>query len=165
MTSSNAFNESIQRSVPADQRPGSAPLRVLVVDDEPEMRLMLSLILEQSGCRLAFAGSVAEARSCLLEAWPDLVLLDIGLGGQPEGLELCDALKQAAPGPFPVVVMLTADDSPRTVVAARERGADGYVVKPFTPTQILGLIDSFDAWRIDAARKPPSFWPAPRFLR
>lgn len=165
MTSSNAFKGTTQRVGPADARTGAAPLRVLVVDDESEIRLMLKLILEQSECRLAFAGNLGEARDCLREAWPDLVLLDIGLGGQPEGLELCHALKQAASGPFPVVVMLTADDSPATVAAARQRGADGYVVKPFTPTQVLGLIDSFDAWRIDAARKPPAFWPAPRFLR
>jgi len=165
MISTSPVDRRAWRADQIDARSASAPLRVLVVDDEPEIRRLLSLILGQSGCRMAFAGNLVEARICLRDAWPDLILLDIGLGGQPEGLNLCDALKRSAPGPFPVVVMLTADDDPRTVRVARERGADGYVVKPFTPTQILGLIDSFDAWRLDASRKPPSFWPAPRFLR
>lgn len=165
MTASNAFNETMLGSRTADARPGSRPLRVLVVDDEREIRLMLWLILEQSKCLPTFASNLSEARDCLRQVEPDLMLLDIDLDGQSEGLELCAALKRASSSPFPVVVMLTADDSPETVAAAAQRGADGYVVKPFSPTQILGLVDSFDAWRIDVARKPPSFWPVPRFLR
>lgn len=166
MTHSDGFNgPATHRFDPETRCSGLAPLKVLVVDDEPEIRLMLRLILEQSDCRMDFAGSFEEGRDCLLGMAPDLVLLDIGLGGRADGLELCAELKRASRGLFPVVIMLTADDSPRTVADARRRGADGYLVKPVTPTQILGLIDSFEAWRIDSARTPPAFWPAPRFLR
>jgi len=162
----NSSNGLIDWHVGAgDVQHGKTPLRVLVVDDEPELRLMLRLILEHANCSLGFAGNLGEAEDCLQDGWPDLVLLDISLGGKPEGLKLCEALKRTASGRAPVVVMLTANDSPRMVSEARQQGADGYVVKPFTPSQILGLIDSFDAWRIDTTRKPPSFWPAPRFLR
>lgn len=166
MTHSDSFNRPAMDGIGPESRcSGPAPLRVLVVDDEPEIRLMLRLILEQSDCRMDFAGSFAEGRDCLLGMAPDLVLLDIGLGGGCDGLALCAELKRASRGLFPVVIMLTADDSPRTVAEARRRGADGYLVKPVTPTQILGLIDSFEAWRLDSARTPPAFWPAPRFLR
>lgn len=140
-------------------------LHILVVDDEPDTRLMLRLILEETTAQLAFAGDLTEAHACLRTCPPHLVLLDIGLGGRPEGLELCAAIKHASHGPLPLVVMLTADDCPATLADARARGADGYLVKPFSPTQILGLADSFDAWRLDTRRAPPAFWPAPRFLR
>lgn len=142
-----------------------APLQILVVEDDPDARMMLRLILEETTSELAFAGSLSEAHACLREFKPDLVLLDIRLGGKPAGLELCAALKRAGDGPLPLVVMLTADDRSVTLADARARGADGYLLKPFTPSQILGLADSFDAWRLDTGRVPPAFWPAPRFLR
>ncbi len=142
-----------------------AALQILVVEDEPDARMMLRLILEETTSEVAFAGDLSEAHACLRDFKPDLVLLDIRLGGKPAGLELCTALKGARDGLLPLVVMLTADDSSTTLAEARARGADGYLVKPFTPTQILGLIDSFDVWRIDTERAPPAFWPAPRFLR
>lgn len=145
--------------------PAGAPLRVLVVDDAPEIRLLLGLILEQGPCRLAFAADAGQALAGLATERPDLVLLDIGLGTGADGLELCGALKRGGVQVPPKVVMLTADDDPHTVELARARGADGYVVKPFTPTQILGLVDSFEVWRLDPARRSPAFWPAPRTLR
>lgn len=138
---------------------GSGAIRVLVVDDEPEIRLLLRLILEQSECCMAFADAAEEALRCVERFQPELILLDVGLQGGPDGLSLCSTLKQAAAGAFPVVVMLTAADDAQTVARARGCGADGYLTKPFTPTQILGLLDSFDAWRIDPGRSLPEFWP------
>ena len=140
-------------------------LRTLIVDDEPDIRLMLGLILAETAAEVAFAGDLSEAYACSRDFKPDLVLLDIRLGGKPAGLELCATLKGARNGLLPMVVMLTADDSSTTLAEACAHGADGYLIKPFTPSQILGLADSFDAWRLDTGRAPPAFWPAPRFLR
>ena len=57
------------------------------------------------------------------------------------------------------IVMLTADDAESTIERAREHGADGYLVKPVSPIQVLGLLDTFDAWRLDDRRPVPRFWP------
>lgn len=162
--------KSLRSAVPSPGRqtaPHAAggPLLVLVVDDAPEIRLLLRLILEQGACRLEFAADAAQALAWLAAERPDLVLLDISLGSGPDGLELCGALKRVPGEAFTKVVMLTADDDPHTVELARACGADGYVVKPFTPTQILGLVDSFEVWRLDPARRPPAFWPVPHALR
>lgn len=134
-------------------------LTVVVVDDVPEMRELLRLILEEKGCHVRFAEDVEQALELIADAAPDLVLLDNGLPGRQQGLDLCAMLKAGARDPLPVVVMLTADDDPRTIARARELGASGYVVKPFTPTQILGLVDAFDAWRSCPMRSAPGFWP------
>lgn len=147
---------------PSVRHDAGSPLCVLVVDDAAELRLLLRLILEQAPCRTLFAVDAAQALAWLANERPDLVLLDIGLGAGADGLELCAALKRTQGEAFPKVVMLTADDDPHTIALARTRGADGYVVKPFTPAQILGLVDSFDVWRLDPARRPPAFWPTLR---
>ena len=134
-------------------------LTVIVVDDVPEMRELLRLILEEKGCHARFAGDVEQALDLIADAAPDLVLLDNGLPGRQQGLDLCAMLKAGGRDPLPVVVMLTADDDPRTIARARKLGASGYLVKPFTPTQILGLVDAFDAWRLCPMRSTPGFWP------
>lgn len=144
---------------------GIAALGVLIVDDEPEIRLMLRLILEQHECSFHFACDADQALDSVRLAPPELVLLDIGLREPREGLSLCAELKRRAKGRLPVVIMLTGDNDPSTIRQAQACGADGYLVKPFTPMQILGLIDSFDAWRIDPRRAPPAFWPAAYRLR
>ena len=134
-------------------------LTVIVVDDVPEIQELLRLILAEKGCRVRFAGDVEQALDLITDATPDIVLLDNGLPGAQQGLDLCATLKASTHGPLPVVVMLTADDDPRTIERARALGASGYLVKPFTPTQILGLVDAFDAWRLRPTRSAPEFWP------
>lgn len=140
-------------------------IAVVVVDDAPEIRELLRLILAEKGCRVRFAADAEQALALVGEAMPDLVLLDIALPGALQGLDLCAKLKLGGQGPLPVVVMLTADDDPRTTAHARALGADGYLVKPFTPTQILGLVDAFDAWRLSPTRSVPAFWPVWRHGR
>ncbi|WEN42150.1 Transcriptional regulatory protein WalR [Thauera sp. GDN1] len=135
------------------------PLSVIVVDDATEIRELLRLILAETGCRVRFAEDVEQALDLIVGDVPDLLLLDNGLPGAQQGLDLCARIKTDSQDPLPVVVMLTADDDPRTIMRARALGADGYVVKPFTPTQILGLVDAFDAWRLRPARRVPAFWP------
>lgn len=137
-------------------------LSVLVVDDAPEIRELLRLILARQGCSVRLASDAEEALGQVAERMPDVVLLDIGLpGGRQKGLELCALLKGNGQPVAPVVVMLTADNDPRTSEQARALGADGYVIKPFTAMQILGLVDAFEVWRMAPEQSRPSFWPMP----
>jgi CheY-like chemotaxis protein len=138
---------------------GASSLRVLVVEDSQELQLLIRLTLEGQDFDVDYARDGQEALASFEESPPQLILLDIGLPGYLSGLELCARFRSAGIRPFPIIVMLTADDAESTIERAREHGADGYLVKPVSPIQVLGLLDTFDAWRLDDRRPVPRFWP------
>lgn len=104
---------------------------VLVVEDERDIRDLLRRYLERDGFAVVATGSGAEAMSLLDAAPPDLMLLDLGLP-DIEGVEV---LREAA-GTVPVIV-LTARASVADRVLGLSEGADDYVSKPFSPTEVV----------------------------
>lgn len=134
-------------------------LRLLVVEDSPELRALIRLTLDGYHYQIEYAVDGIHALKVFAEYPPQLVLLDIGLPGPFCGLELCTRFRAEGVPPFPVIVLLTADDAPSTIRRAQECGADGYLIKPVSPTQILGLLDTFEAWSTDIRRPVPGFWP------
>lgn len=138
----------------------SACLRVLVVEDAPELQALIRHTLDGQDFQVDFAGDGQQALARFSQSPPQLILLDINLPGSICGLELCATFRAANASPFPVIVMLTADDAIETIARARFAGADGYLVKPVSPMQLLGLLDTFDAWRLDVRRPVPRFWPS-----
>jgi DNA-binding response OmpR family regulator len=113
---------------------------VLVVDDEPTVRDVVSRYLELGGYRVAVAGDGQEALRLALstQAPPDLVVLDLMLPGM-DGLEVCRRLRASAPIP---IVMLTARGHEADRIVGLELGADDYVVKPFSPRELVARIRS-----------------------
>ena len=112
--------------------------RVLVIDDEKNIRATLSVCLEGMGCTVAAVGS-AEAAFEALERQPfDLAFLDLRLG-DVDGLEVLPRLLGARPD-LPVVV-ITAYATFDTAVEAIKRGAVDYLPKPFTPAQIRHVVE------------------------
>jgi len=113
---------------------------VLVVDDEPTVREVVSRYLELGGYRVAVAGDGQEALRLALstQAPPDLVVLDLMLPGM-DGLEVCRRLRASAPIP---IVMLTARGHEADRIVGLELGADDYVVKPFSPRELVARIRS-----------------------
>ncbi len=114
--------------------------KVLIVDDEPSIRFVLSRTCERAGVPWEEAGSVEEAR---LKLRPDtlrevgLVLLDVRLPGD-DGLTLLGELAQAPNSPF--VVVMTAEDTMRSAVEAMKRGAADYLAKPFDLARVERLV-------------------------
>jgi NtrC-family two-component system response regulator AlgB len=125
------------------------PLRVLVVDDERNIRATLAVCLEGLGCQVAQASTGEAALEALRHAPYDLAFLDLRLG-QESGLDLVPRLLAERPGLD--VVVITAYATFDTAVEAVKRGAADYVPKPFTPTQIRLIVERLAARRAEAAR-------------
>lgn len=111
-------------------------VKVLVVDDEPNIVRILSGYLEQDGFEVLTALDGDAALRLAKQAHPDLVVLDLMLPGR-DGIEICQELRRDSDVP---VLMLTArsDDADKLVGLAV--GADDYVTKPFNPREIVARI-------------------------
>src|SRR5262245_13657274 len=112
-------------------------MRILIVDDEPNIRSTLRIALEANGHQVdeAASGSVAIRR---LGQQPfDVALVDLRLG-QESGLDLLERMRDARPRL--VVVVITAHAAIDTAVEAMRRGAYDYLSKPFTPAQIHAVL-------------------------
>lgn len=121
---------------------------ILVVDDQDELRLLISLTLQSLG-RIVEASSAQQAREKVLTERPDLMVLDIWLGEGESGLDVCAALKRDPATAATRVVLLSACGQQSDIAAGLEAGADLYIVKPFSPFELLdavsGLLDRIAA--------------------
>ncbi len=113
---------------PADNEPMQT---VLVVEDERDIRELLRRYLGRAGLAVIVAATGAEALLELEATQPDLVLLDLGLP-DVDGVEI---LERAAPG-IPVIVLTARAGVPDRIAGLRA-GADDYVIKPFSPTEVI----------------------------
>ena len=107
----------------------TAPLMILIVEDNPANQLLVSAVLEREGYRIELAGSAVEARAVLARGLPDLILMDIQLPGM-DGLTFTSELKADPVSAGVPVVALTAlamaGDRERALAA----GCIGYISKP-----------------------------------
>jgi two-component system OmpR family response regulator len=103
-------------------------LRVLVVEDEPDMASLLSRGLSGAGYAVDLAGNGIEAIALALAAPYDLTILDVMLPGM-SGFELCRRLREATPATS--IILLTARDAVDDRVRGLDAGADDYLTKPF----------------------------------
>lgn len=142
---------------------------LLLVDDEPTLREPLAEYLAGQGFCVRQAESAALARSAIIEARPDLVLLDIMMPGE-DGLSLTRHLTETRHIP---VILLTARGEAMDRIVGLEMGADDYVVKPFEPRELVARIRSvlrraangnasiaqeewhyhFDGWQLDPVKR------------
>ena len=113
-----------------------APPRVLVVDDEPMVREVLTRYLRRDGFEVATAADGEEALVRFGEAEPDLVLLDLMLPGV-DGYEVFRRLRERAPTP---VIMITARGAETDRIVGLEGGADDYIGKPFSPREVVARV-------------------------
>lgn len=117
----------------------SSKARILVVDDEPNIRLLLRSTLEAEGYDVTEATDGGEALSTIQERTPDLVLLDLNMP-VVDGLGVLKHLHDAADGFKPRVVVLTAYGSITAAVKATRYGALDFLEKPVTPDELRGTI-------------------------
>src|SRR5438105_12505141 len=112
------------------------PAKVLVVDDEPQIRTLLRATLTRAGYAVVEAASGREALNAKSIDKPDLVLLDLGLPDR-DGLELVTLLRQ---DPRAALIVVSARDQTEQKVAALDLGADDYVTKPFDTAELLARV-------------------------
>lgn len=127
------------------------PELVLVVDDDPRIRQMLSRYFEGEGYRVSLAGDGREMRNRLDKAPADIVLLDLGLPGE-DGLSLARELRAHSDVP---IIMLTGRDDVVDRVVGLEIGADDYVTKPFHLREVLARVRG----ALRRRRPPAAFVP------
>jgi DNA-binding response OmpR family regulator len=106
---------------------------VLVVDDEPVVRDVVSRYLERDGHRVVTAEDGDAARELIEREQPSLVLLDVMLPGKTDGLALCRWIRSSSELP---VILLTARVDEADRIIGLELGADDYVLKPFSPREL-----------------------------
>jgi NtrC-family two-component system response regulator AlgB len=113
-------------------------LRVLVLDDEKNIRATLSVCLEEIGCAVTAVASTQAASDALSRQGYDLAFLDVRLD-HANGLDLIPQLLGATPDTM--IVVMTAYATIDSAVEAMKRGAADYLAKPFSPTQIRHVVD------------------------
>jgi two-component system KDP operon response regulator KdpE len=119
---------------------------VLIVDDEPHIRRLLSGTLSRAGYHVAEAASGRQALEALGEAQPDVVLLDLGLPDR-EGLELIPAIRKQSSA---AILVVSARDATEHKVTALDLGAIDYVTKPFDTDELLARVRAALRGRIGA---------------
>jgi DNA-binding response OmpR family regulator len=112
--------------------------RILVVDDEPDIRALLTRYLELEGYEVAQAADANATFQAMAERPPDLVLLDVMLAPD-DGLEVLSRIRKES---NVAVILLTGKGAETDRVMGLKLGADDYVVKPFSPAEVEARISS-----------------------
>lgn len=110
--------------------------KILIVDDEPQIRTLLRATLGRAGYSVVEASSGREALNAKGIDKPDLILLDLGLPDR-DGLELVSVLRAE---PRSALIVVSARDQTEQKVAALDLGADDYVTKPFDTEELLARV-------------------------
>ncbi|MEM6385531.1 MAG: response regulator transcription factor [Pseudomonadota bacterium] len=110
--------------------------RILVVDDDPQIRDVLGMALERAGFEAVMARDGAEGLNQARSVDPSLAVLDIGLP-EMDGLELCKAIRKDSDLP---ILFLTARDDEVDRILGLELGGDDYVTKPFSPRELVARV-------------------------
>ena len=124
-------------------------LKILLVDDDPNIRQLVNLYLEKEGFEVDMATRGDEALRMFREYPPNLMLLDVMLPGM-DGWQVCREVRKTSNIP---IIMLTAKDETFDKVLGLELGADDYVVKPFEMKELVARIKAVSR-RFQAADAP-----------
>ncbi len=124
---------------------GRGTTRVVVVDDDDDVRDTISWRLDQAGCAVFAAADGQEAIELIQSSDPDVIIVDLVLPGKG-GLDVLRAARALETDPIVIVVSGRSDETDRIV--AFEMGADDFVVKPFSPRELVARVNSFQRRRI-----------------
>ena len=111
-------------------------MKILVVDDDPDLLSLVAFALAQAGFVVVKAADVNTALAVFAAESPDLAILDINLPGG-SGFDICEAIRRQSRIP---VMMLTARSEEKDLVRALDLGADDYLTKPFSPRTLLARV-------------------------
>jgi DNA-binding response OmpR family regulator len=114
--------------------------RILIVDDQPDIRELVRMTLEMDGYEVHEADNGDNGLQVASRVAPDLVLLDVMMPGTMDGLGVCRRIRADAARRRTKVVMLSARSQPADHKAGLEAGADAYLSKPFSPRQLLQVV-------------------------
>jgi diguanylate cyclase (GGDEF)-like protein len=121
--------------------PHSRQLSVLVVDDDADVAAMLDALLTNAGYRVVCARSAFMAREALAEERFPIVVIDRGLD-DGDGIRLCSEIRQSTSTGYVYVILLTARDSKEDVVAGLQAGADDYLSKKVSESELIARLNT-----------------------
>ena len=120
---------------------------ILVVDDSPMLREMISGLLDKSGLTIAVAKDGQEAKDKIAADPPDLVVLDVVMPNM-NGYELCRWVKSNPPTQNVLVILCSSKSEEFDRYWGIKQGADAYVIKPFRPGELLGTVKTLLASKV-----------------
>jgi len=112
--------------------------RILVVEDDDAIAAFVATALEREGHTVAWVRTGREALSHVQDSAPDLVLLDLMLPGDMDGLQVCQAIRRGEA--YIPIIMVTAKSEDVDKVVGLELGADDYITKPFNTRELLARV-------------------------
>jgi twitching motility two-component system response regulator PilG len=127
-------------SAPGEGEEKERPIRVLIVDDSPTVRRLVTITLERHGHEVTCAEDGMAALAQINETLPDLVLLDINMP-RMDGFQLCKTIRSCPATRRVPVVMLTGRDGLAEKVRARMVGCEEFLSKPFEPSELASLVE------------------------
>jgi DNA-binding response OmpR family regulator len=110
---------------------------VVVVEDDPHIADLVDLYLRREGFRVLLAGDGEKGLEIFRQEDPSIVILDVGLPGARDGFDVCRAIRAGSSVP---VLFLTARDDEVDRILGLELGADDYLVKPFSPRELVARV-------------------------
>jgi DNA-binding response OmpR family regulator len=119
---------------------GRGVKKLLIADDEPGIRRLVRMTLEDEQFEILEAADGEEALTIAREQMPQMILLDVTMPRR-SGLDVCRALKKDPATAGITIVMLTARVQEADLQEGRDAGADDYFVKPFSPIALLRKVD------------------------
>ena len=125
----------------------TAPARVLVVDDDPSMRLLCAISLQREGHVVVEAPDVPTALTHARSEAPDLILTDVSMP-ELDGFELAEELRRDARTRTIPVVFISGETEPANEARARALGALAYLTKPFDPAALAAVVESALAFEL-----------------
>lgn len=118
--------------------PVANEITIVVVEDDPNIADLLDMYLRKEGWRVLSCPDGERGLDLVSQSAPRVVILDVGLAGEIDGLEVCRRLRSSHPDLG--VIMLTARDEEIDRVLGLELGADDYVTKPFSPREMVARV-------------------------
>jgi DNA-binding response OmpR family regulator len=119
--------------------------RILIVEDQADIRKLIRMTLEFSDFELHEAADGETGLTLARQVRPHLMLLDVMMPGRLDGFQVCRAIKSDADLSATLVVMLTARGQSSDVSAGEQSGADAYLVKPFSPLELIDRVEAMVA--------------------
>lgn len=115
---------------------------ILIVDDSASMRQLVAFALEDAGYEVTQAVDGEDAISKASESRAEMVITDLNMPNI-DGIELIRKLREKNEYRFTPIVMLTTESQETKKQEGRQAGASGWIVKPFTPEQLIGVVKKF----------------------
>lgn len=125
--------------------------KVLIVEDHADIRRLVRLTLEFEDCVITEANNGVDGVRAAMEVCPDVVLMDVMMPGELDGLEACRRMRSAPSLAGMKIIILSARGAKEDRDRGEAAGADAYLLKPFSPLELLRVIESVSA--VDVATR------------